>query len=276
MSRNEEKLGPLASPEDAPAVQNQVKQEMNFPEPSTFVELPTEGLYYPPQHPLHNQRELEIRFMTANEEDILANQSYIKKGIVMDKLIRSIVKNHDIDISTLFVSDRNAIAIEARVSGFGSDYTTQIICPACEEKVKHTFDLNGFSLVRAGKEKMSETGNFKITLPKTKAVVECRLLTGADEQWLQQMVKNKRSKQLPETPLLDIMNAFIVSINENTSKELIRSFLRAVPAMDTKFLRKAYSDTIPRIDTEQTFSCPSCGHEAVMEVPLGVQFFWPE
>jgi len=274
MSRNEDKLGPPAQVDALPPTQ--MKQEMRFPEPSTFVELPTEGLYYPATHPLHLQRELEIRFMTAAEEDILANQAYIKKGVVMEKLLRSIIKNRAIDISTLFVADRNAIAIEARSSGFGSDYTTQVICPACGEKVKYKFDLNNFTVIRAGKEIMSETGNFKITMPKTNAVAECRLLTGADELWLQQMLKNKKAKQLPETPLLDIMTLFIVSINDNTDKSLIMSFLSAAPAQDTKFLRKSYSDTIPRIDTEQAFSCSACGHEAVMEVPLGSQFFWPE
>ena len=53
------------------------------------IKLPSKGLVYPIDNPL-SSGEVEIKYMTAKEEDILTNTNYIDKGIVLDKLLESL------------------------------------------------------------------------------------------------------------------------------------------------------------------------------------------
>ena len=56
-----------------------------FKLPTEQVELPSKGLVYPETNPL-SSGVIEMKYMTAKEEDILTNQNYINKGTVLDKL----------------------------------------------------------------------------------------------------------------------------------------------------------------------------------------------
>ncbi len=58
--------------------------------PTEEVTLPSKGLIYPKDNPLA-KGVLEMKYMTAREEDILTNDSYIKNGTVIDKLLQSLI-----------------------------------------------------------------------------------------------------------------------------------------------------------------------------------------
>ena len=117
----------------APVAQQSSDQSFSWTNPTEFVDLPSEGLRYPQGHPLHNQTSVEIRHMTAKEEDILTSESLIRKGIVLDRLIDSVLVNKSIKAESLLIGDKNAILIAARVTGYGEDYDVSINCPNCGE-----------------------------------------------------------------------------------------------------------------------------------------------
>ena len=119
MRNNERRLGPKTTKgDDAPVA---AVSQMAFAVPTKFVELPSEGEFYPKDHPLYKQKTVEIKFMTAKEEDILSSQALLKNGLAIDRFLESILVQ-DIDPKSLFVGDRGAILIAARISGYGTEY----------------------------------------------------------------------------------------------------------------------------------------------------------
>ena len=96
---------------------------MEFKLPTETIELPSKGLLYPEGHP-SAAGTVEMKYMTAKEEDILTNQNYIKKGVVIDKLLKSLLVT-EFDYSDLLAGDKNAIMIAARILSYGKDYPVQ-------------------------------------------------------------------------------------------------------------------------------------------------------
>ena len=144
MSRNKNRTGGASQPDTAvpPALsQGAGDGGFSFVVPTEFVELPSRGSY-PEGHPLHNQEVIEIRFMTAKEEDILSSETLLKKGLAIERMIDSIVMDKRIKAENLLTGDRNAIIIAARISGYGALYQTQINCPSCGAKSRVDFNLN--------------------------------------------------------------------------------------------------------------------------------------
>ncbi len=65
-----------------------------FKLPTETIELPSKGLLYASDNPL-SSGTIEMKYMTAKEEDILTNQNYIKNGTVIDKLLQSLIVTED-------------------------------------------------------------------------------------------------------------------------------------------------------------------------------------
>jgi hypothetical protein len=114
----------------------------SFVAPTEFVELPSEGKFYASDHPLYNQKTIEIKQMTAKEEDILSSMTLIKNGVALERLLESVIIDKSIKPETLLLGDRNAIIIAARVSGYGMEYRTEIRCPNCQTDQKFGFNLS--------------------------------------------------------------------------------------------------------------------------------------
>tara|TARA_R100001510_G_C7612280_1_gene175431 strand:- start:128 stop:985 length:858 start_codon:yes stop_codon:yes gene_type:complete len=269
---------PNVQPEPEEENQNaaSVPGGLHFVAPTELVELPSKGLLYPEGHPLHNQEEIEIKLMTAKEEDILVNKSLLKKGVALDRMLQAIIVNKRIKLDDLLVSDKNAIIIAARVSAYGADYKASVNCPSCGLASNYEFDLEDKELkylYEHNREdvRTAESGNFLVTLPKTNVEVEFRLLLGRDEKRL--LESNKKNKGV--IPLTQQFKTFIVSANGSPDRELISRFVDVMPAYDSKFLRLAYADVLPAVNLEQYFECSECDHSQEMEVPFTVEFFWP-
>tara|TARA_S200002703_G_scaffold119273_1_gene105021 strand:- start:8467 stop:9351 length:885 start_codon:yes stop_codon:yes gene_type:complete len=250
--------------------------------PTEFVQLPSEGLFYPPGHPLHNQTTVEIRYMTAKEEDILTSRSLLKAGVALDRMLQNILIDKSLNINSLLIGDKNALLVAARRTGYGPEYTTSVTCPKCASSIEHSFDIssppiNDFkSKTRELGVQYSPTGTVSITLPMTDVVVECRLLNGEDEARIVKETERKVKRKIESSTTTDAFRAFLVSINGDTNPFTIESFIQAMPARDARHLRTIYNEILPNIDLQQSFECTECGHEAEMEVPLGVDFFWPK
>ena len=139
--------------------------ENNFEFPTEVIALPSEGLIYPEGHPLR-KGTIEIKYMTAKEEDILASQNLIKKGIVLDKLFESVVVEKGVNINDIFIGDKNAILLATRVLGYGSNYEVEITDPFTLEQQKTTIDLSKIETKKINKELLNSENRYSFKLPK--------------------------------------------------------------------------------------------------------------
>ena len=283
MSRNKERTGAQNVDTSPPpqVLQEAASEGFSFVVPTEFVELPSKGRYYPEGHPLHNADSIEIKQMTAKEEDILTSRTLLKKGVALDRVIQNIIVDRSINPDSLLVGDRNAIVIACRVSGYGSEYTTQVTCPACEEKQRYSFDLNeaemqyGEDLEEAGIVD-NKNGTFDVKLPRTGVTATFKLLTGADEKrLLSGMEKDRKSKTHEKAVTRQLVNT-VVAVNGDTTADAINYLVLNIPSIDARHIRMAYKIASPNVDLTQVFECGSCGHEQDMEVPLTADFFWPD
>ena len=256
---------------------------LSFVVPTEFVDLPSKGLYYPENHPLHKVDCIEIRHMTAKDEDILTSRTLLKKGIALDRFLQNIVTNKKVDIRKMLVGDKNALVVAARISGYGADYNTRVTCPACLAKVEHLFDLND-SAVKSADDidfkdldvEQTDRGTFLLTLPKMNVTVELKLLNGIDEAEIVRLSEQNKKNKKVESMLTQQLFRTIVSVNGDTSKKTINYVVDNMPATDARHLRKKYQAITPTIDMTQHFECVDCGHEQEMEVPFTTDFFWPD
>ena len=291
MSRNDDRLGldhmPQEDSSSTPVVatsQQQTSQDtaFNWSVPTEFVELPSGGRFYPPGHSLHNQNTIEIRYMTAKEEDILTSRSLLKEGVALDRMLQNLVIDGSINVNSLLVGDKNALLVAARRTGYGPEYETKVACPSCGTTVDHSFDISSPSTNNFEKSaeefgvSFDASGHATITLPMTGVKVECRLLTGADETRVTKEAIRKSKKKMESTSTTDAFRAFVVSVNGDNNPFTLENFIQNMPARDARHLRTIYNEVIPNINLEQNFECSNCGHEADMEVPLGIDFFWPK
>lgn len=284
MRNNEDRFGTNRNIQDSSGQQllsntdNGQSLSLNFIVPTEYIDLPSKGRFYPVEHPLHGKDTIEVKQMTAKEEDILTSRSLLKKGVALDKLIESLLVNKNINPDSLTVEDRNAIIVSARISGYGPEYNTMVTCPSCNTKSKFSFDLSQKLPSSEDEEaspdfQLNERGQFQIELPVTKWKVVCRALNGYDEKKIFQSNEVKK-KSLGDSTLVEQFKLLIVSIQGVTDPDTLQTAIMSLPAGDSRFLRKTYSQIVTPLDLKQTFTCSSCEYEADMEVPLSADFFW--
>lgn len=277
MRNNLDRLGANQEVQDAAPPPVETPQTLNFIVPTEHVTLPSKGKFYPPNHSLHKQETIEIKQMTAKEEDILTSRNLLKKGVALDKLISSLIVDKKINTDTLTIEDRAAIVLAARISAYGQEYATTVTCPACNEKSKNSFDLLE-KLESVDKvEKVitvDENGLFVIELPLTKWSVKCRALNGFDEKALLRLNDSKKNLSEGDSFLIEQLKMLIVSINGALEKNIIESAINSMPARDTRFLKSAYLEATKGIDMRHSFNCPKCDYAGELEVPLSADFFW--
>lgn len=246
--------------------------------PTEIIELPSKGWFYPEGHPLASGK-IEMRYMTAREEDILASPNLIKQGVVLDKLLQSLIVTK-INYNDLLTVDKNAIFIAARILAYGADYEVEITCPNCGEKSKHVIDLQQFQTKLIDWNKFSPgslTHNF--TLPASKKELTLKFLTHGDEKKIEEDVKTykKLSRITGVDPELTTrLKHVIVAVDGITEKSTINNFVDNMLSRDSLALRTYLKEVTPDIDTTFEFDCPSCEYvNEKMAMPITVQFFWP-
>ena len=282
MSRNKERLGGVQQPDTNPPPQAMQADTggFSFVVPTEFVELPSGGKFYPEGHPLHGEESIEIRQMTAKEEDILTSRTLLKKGVALDRVIENLIVNKRIDPDSLLVGDRNAIIIATRVSGYGNMYETKVTCPSCAESQQYNFNLNEANIYDGQDlEKLdvidNKDGTFNIVLPKTGLTVTFKLLCGKDEKTLMSGIQSDRKRKNERTVTRQLVNT-IVAVNGDSSADAINYLIENIPSMDSRHIRLSYRLAAPNIDLTQYFECSECEYTQDMEVPLTADFFWPD
>jgi len=243
--------------------------ELKFP--TEIVELPSKGLVYPEDNPL-SSGTVEIKYMTAKEEDILTNQNYIKDGTVLDKLLKSLIVSK-IKFEDLIVGDKNAIMVAARILGYGKDYTFKYN----DEEV--TVDLTTLESRYLDESNLIEKGTnkFKFTMPSSNTEVEFKLLTGKDDVAVKQEIKGiQKLNKLSNPELSTRLKYMILSVNGDTEKKTIRDYVdNYCLARDSRALREYIRSFQPDVDLTFTYESTD-GIEEGVTLPMTVTFFWPD
>ena len=241
--------------------------ENKFKMPTEIVELPSQGLIYPESSPLSSGK-IEMKYMTAREEDILTNQNYISKGTVLDELVKSLIVS-DIDYGDLIVGDKNAILVAARILGYGKDYT--FTWGGETQEVDLTTIENKPLDIKVFKKGQNE---FNFTLPHSGILITFKLLTGKDEKKINAELEGlKKINKNFSAEMSTRMKYIITSVGGNRDTKDIREFVdNAFLARDSRALREYIKEVQPDIDL--TFF-PDGSTDRV-PIPFGLNLFWPD
>lgn len=235
--------------------------------PSETVELPSKGLVYPVGHPLRSGK-VEMKYMTAKEEDILTNQNYIKKGIVLDKLLDSLVMGK-FDIKDLVTGDKNALLISSRILGYGKDYTFTY------DGTEYTVDLSQLENKLFDETKVTHKGTFMFTLPATGTKVEFKLLSDKDNEAIDQEIESmKKFNKESSSEITTRLKYQIIAIEGDTDKTNIKSFVEQILAQDSRALRKYMKDISPDVNLSTKVKINDV--EEDIDIPISLSFFWPD
>ena len=245
--------------------------EPKFKLPTETVELPSKGLLYPESSPL-SKGTIEMKYMTAKEEDILTNQNFITNGTVINKLLKSLIVTEGVDFNEILIGDKNAIMVAARILSYGKIYSVKI----GDEDVD--VDLSKFENSSFNESDYTHGSNsFEFTLPNTENKVTFKLLTHGDEQNIEREIKGLKKINKNSSPEVTTrMKYIITSVNGMTEKKDIREFVdKYFLASDARALRKEYQRVQPDVDFKINHTFED-GREEEISVPIGLGFFWPD
>lgn len=240
---------------------------MEFKLPTETVQLPSKGLLYSSDNPL-SSGEIEIKYMTAKEEDILTNANYINDGTVLDRLMKSLIVS-DINYNDLLIGDKNAIMIASRILGYGKDYKFTY------QGEEYTVDLSQLENKEINENLFTRGDNrFSFTLPATKMNIEFKLLTHGDEVKISQEIKGlKKLNSNNSADLTTRLKYMILSVDGNEETPTIRNFVdNYLLAQDARALRTYINEIQPDVDL--TFFRERTGEKTAL--PIGLSFFWPD
>jgi hypothetical protein len=252
-------------------------RKSNFP--TEIVPLPSRGLIYPEDHPLASGN-IEMKYMTAKEEDILTSQNLIKQGVVLDKLFESLIVT-PIKYDDLYVGDKNAIMVAARILGYGKDYVVEIddpFSPGTKQKV--TIDLTQIEHKEVDYSLFEQRKNeFDFELPQSKRVVTFRLMTHGLDKDIQAEIKGM-TKQITRSgidrELTTRLKNVITAVDGERGRATINNFVdNELFAMDSRALRAHIKDISPDVDMTFTFISDATGEAKEIDIPMDVSFFWP-
>ena len=256
---------------DAPTQKSETKY------PSETVPLPTKGWFYPEGHPLA-KGEIELKQMTAKEEDILANQDLIKKGKVLDKLLESVVLDKSISLNDILIPDKNAIFVSIRRLAYGDEYPVSVTCPQCARQTKAVINLAELSFRSFDFDSVPRgINNFTLRLPSG-ITITYKLLNQVDESSIEaELSQIKKVTKDGSGELTTRLKYVITSVDNNSDRAVIRKFVdETLTAKDSLALRKHMREHNPDIDMSFDFKCGECPFERRLDIPIGASFLWPD
>jgi hypothetical protein len=244
-------------------------EESKFKFPTEMVDLPSKGFLYPEGHVLSSGK-IEMKYMTAREEDILTNQNYIATGIVLDKLLQSLIVTK-VDYNDLLVGDKNAVLIAARILGYGKDYVFEY------RGEEHNIDLTTLENKPFDTSTLEKGVNqFSFKLPNSGNEVTFRIMDGHLEKKIEDEIKGlKRINKNVSPELTTRLKHLITSINGDSDPKIIRDFVdNYLLASDSRAFREHIKNTQPDINLKVPIELN--GELEEIEMPIGVNFFFPD
>ena len=251
----------------------------NYDFPTEVIELPSQGKAYAEGHPL-SKGTVEIKYMTAREEDILASQNLIRKGVVLDKLFESVVVEEGLDIGDIFVGDKNAILLATRVLGYGADYEVEVTDPFTLEQQKVSIDLSKVQTKDIDFDKLNTQNRYEFELPTSKKKIVFKLLTHKDEmdinKDIQAMQRLSGKSEAPSQDVSTRLRYMIQEVDGNTDRGFINNFVKNnLLARDSRALRNYVREISPDLDLTFNFTSDITGETEALDIPFGAGFFYP-
>ena len=251
----------------------------NFEFPTEVIELPSQGKVYPEGHPL-SKGTVEIKYMTAKEEDILASQNLIRRGVVLDKLFESVVVEPGLDIGDIFIGDKNAILLATRVLGYGKDYQVEVNDPFTLEPQKTTIDLSAIQIKEVDFSKLNSNNLYEFELPISKKIVKIKLLTHKDELAInadiQAMNRLSKGKDSVSQDVSTRLRYMIQEVDGNSERGFINKWVQNnLLARDSRAIRNYVKEISPDLDLTYEFTSDITGEKEALDIPFGIGFFYP-
>lgn len=248
--------------------------DMEFQVPTEEVELPSKGVFYP-----NGKKSVTIKYLTAEEDDVLYSPDLIKSGRVLDVLLDKAVMDADLRPESMLSGDRNYLLVQIRKTGLGDDYVPgEMTCTACGQVHEPTIDLS--KLNSKPLEIMpDDMGEYEVKLPMIKMNIKFRLLSGSDEKRLAKIseAKGKRAGGIRVNKLVTEKYVMqIMEVNGNRDKLYIKKFISAMPMKDSAFFREYVRRVEPGLDLSYEFECPSCGEIDIRDIPITPKLFYPD
>lgn len=239
--------------------------------PTEIIDLPSKGKFYPTGHPLASG-QIELKYMTAKEEDILTSTNLIQKGVVLDKLIDSLIITKGVTHEDLLVGDLNAVMVAARILGYGKEYKVSVTCPKCNSDEDMEADLTQLDT-----KEVPEMSDLTFKLPVSGKTVKVRLLTRKMEKEIDKELNSiKKIGMQVEPEASTRLRYLIAEIDGSSEAKVIRETVENMLVRDTKAIREFYKSVSPDIVFETPFTCSKCSHSDKVPLSLGANFFWPD
>ena len=241
--------------------------------PTEVIDLPSLGKVYPKDSPLADGK-LELKYMTTKEEDILMSQNLISKGLVIDKLIDSLIVTKGVKQDDLILGDKNAVLVAARILAYGPEYTVKIPNPQNpDQQIEHTFDLSQCPFKEALEGVDYSDNSFDYTTEIGKNKIKFKLLTGADEALIEKDLKQS-AKYGYNSEISTRLRYTVTEVDGDSKVETITSFTQNMLARDSVALRNYIREISPDIDMPSEIEIG--GETVSVSIPLSVEFFWPQ
>jgi len=266
--------------------QYETQQVSDYKFPTEIVDLPSKGLVYSKENPLSSGK-VEMKYMTAKEEDILTTQSYIKDGTVLDRLFQSLILGNGDGIPIKYIDlttgDKNAIMIAARVLGYGKDYKVEIQDPFSDNKQEEIIDLTQFEATDYDGKNQTELhkNEFEYELPKSKRKITFMAMTESKERKVKHQIKDleKKQRKLKDATSRELttrLKNMILSVDGESDMATINSFVdNELFAIDSQALRNYINEVVPDMNLNYEFVSDETGERREMLLPMDVTFFWP-
>jgi len=252
---------------------------VSFVIPTEVVSLPSRGKYYDPQSTMFNRESVEIKQMTAKQEEILSNLGYLEDGSMIERLISSILIDTSVNAAELMPADQNAIIIAARRSSYGNLYEVEQACGDCKGTHIFTFDLDKTTIKEGIPEDvvmLEDSGYFQFELPQTGLKTVIKVLTSSDEIYLKEQNEKALKLKIENSETVNFLRRVIISVNGITDTALLNELYEVLPVLDIRKIKKILRDITPSLDTSQEVACSGCGITTESEVPFSLGFFWPD
>jgi hypothetical protein len=252
--------------------------DKNFEFPTEIIDLPSKGLVYPEGHPLR-KGSVEIKYMTAREEDILASQTLIRKGIVLDKLFESVVVESGVNVNDIFIGDKNAILLATRVLGYGAQYDVEVTDPFTLEKQEVNIDLSKVKVKEIDESLLNGENSYEFTLPSTGKKIIFKLLNHGDEKLINADIQAMDRINKGNAGTNDVTTRFRYMIKEvdgNQDPAYITKWINnGFLARDAREFRKYVKNISPDLDLTFDFVSNITGETEALDIPFGISFFYP-
>jgi hypothetical protein len=242
--------------------------------PTETIDLPSKGLLYPDGSPLKSG-QVDVKYMTAKEEDILTSTNLIQKGTVLDKLMESLLVTRGVRPADLLTGDLNAVMVAARILAYGKDYPVKLSCKSCQGVFEHTVDLSQLDMLLPEAEGWVN-GERELELP-TGVKITFKLLTRGDEKEIENEVNAmKKFNNSIEADSSTRLKYIVASVNGNRDRRYVREFVDNMIIRDVRALREEIKRVSPDVNFDLNIACGICGEENKARMPFGANFFWPD